>query len=61
MRIILGRFQEELVAVRQMVLARRCFRRERRLDAFGVCQFQSAVHLVGRYVVEALAFIFLGQ
>ena len=34
---------------------------ERRLDAFRMRQFQGTVYLVGRDVIEALAFVFLRQ
>ena len=34
---------------------------EWRLDAFRMCKLQRAIHLVGRDVVETLAFVFLGQ
>ena len=44
-----------------MVLARRCFRCERRFDALGMGQFKCAIDLVGGNVVEALAFVLLGQ
>ena len=61
MRIILGRLQEELVAVGQVMLCARCRRSERRFDAVGMGQFQRAIHLVGRDMIEALALILLRQ
>ena len=44
-----------------MVLRTGCRSGERRLYALGVCQFQGSIDLIGRYVVEALAFVLLGQ
>ena len=60
-RVVFRCLKEELVAVSQMMLCRRCCCCERRLDTLGVSQFQRAVHLVGRDVIEALALIFLRQ
>ena len=44
-----------------MVLCRRSNRGERRLHAFRMCKFKRSVHFVRRYVVEQLAFVFVGQ
>ena len=54
MGVVLSVLAEELRAVGVVVL-RRGFRRERRLHPLGLGQLQGAVHLVGGYVVEALA------
>ena len=61
MRIVLRRFQEELVSVSQVMLSTAGRGGERRLYAVGMSQLQSTVHLVGRDMVEALAFILLRQ
>ena len=58
-RIILCRLQEELLAVCKVVFCRRCRCGERRFYAVGMCQFECAVHLVCRYMIEALAVVFL--
>ena len=60
MRVILGLFGEELLAV-GMVVLRTGLRGERRLDAFGVGQLQRPVDFIGRDVVETLAFVSFGQ
>ena len=46
---------EELFSVGQMVLPRRSFRCERRLDALGMRHLQRTVDLVGRDMVETFA------
>ena len=61
MGIVLRGFQEELVAVGQMVLGAGCRGGERRLDAVGMGQFEGSVDLVGRDVIEALALVLLGK
>ena len=60
-RVVLRRLVEELLAIGQVMLARRCLRGERRLDAFGVRHLQRAIHLVRRDVVEPLALVLLRQ
>ena len=61
MGIILRSFQEELVAIGQMMLRTGGSRGERRFDTLRVCQLQCAIHLIGRDMVEALALILLRQ
>ena len=61
MRIILRRFIEELLAVGQVMLARRCLRRKRRLNAFGMRHLQRSIHLVRRDMVEPFALVLLRQ
>ena len=61
MRIILRRLIEEVLTVSQVMLARRCLRRKRRLNAFGMRHLQRSIHLVRRDVVEPLALILLRQ
>ena len=58
MRIVLCRFMKKVSAVGQVMLARRRRGRERRLNALGIRHLQGSVNLVGRYVIEALAFVF---
>ena len=58
--IVAGSLLEKLRPV-SIAAFRRSRRRERRFDALGVGQFQRSVHLVGRYVVEPLAVVTLGQ
>ena len=60
-RIVLGRLIKEIIAVSQVVLRRRCRRREWRFDAFRVVHFERSVNLVGRDMVEAFACIPLRQ
>ena len=61
MRVVLRGLQEELVTVCQMMLCTRCRRSERRFDTLWMCQFESAIHLIGRDVIEALALVLLRQ
>ena len=61
MGVVLGGFVEEIRAVRQVVFRRRSSGGERRFNAFGMSEFQCAIHLVGGDVVEALSFVPLGQ
>ncbi len=61
MGIVLRGFQEELVAVGQMMLGAGCRGGERRLDAVRMGQFESSIHLVGRDVIEALALVLFRQ
>ena len=58
--IVFGRLKEELRAVGHVILARGlCGERSGR--ALGMRQFERAVDLVGRYVVEEFTLIFLGK
>ena len=43
------------------MLARRCLRRKRRLDTFGMRHLQRSIHLVRRDVVEPFALVLLRQ
>ena len=61
MRIILRRLIEEILAVGQVMLARRRLRRKRRLNTFGMRHLQCPIHLVRRDVVEAFSLILLRQ
>ena len=61
MWVVLGCLVEEVGAVGEMVLCRRCFSAERRLYAFGVSQLEGAIDLVGGDVIEPLTFIAFGQ
>jgi len=60
-RIVLRCFPEELLAIRQMVLARRSLCRKRRLYALRMRHLQRSIHLVRRDMVEPLALILLRQ
>ena len=59
--LVLRCLVEEVLAVCQVMLRTAGCRSERRFYAFGVGHLQSAVHLVGRDVIEAFAFISLWQ
>ena len=56
--VVLGRFVEKLIAV-SLVTLRGSYGLEGRLDSLGVVHLQSTIYLVGRDMVEALAFITL--
>ncbi len=56
--VILGGLKEELCAV-SMVVSRRCFCCERRLNTFRVCKFERTINLICRDMVEALALVLL--
>ena len=58
MGVILGRLKEELCAV-SMVVSRRCFCCERRLNTFRVCKFECTINFICRDVIEALALVLL--
>ena len=59
--VILRCLVKEVIAIGQMMLARRCRCRERRHNALGVVHLKRAIYLIGRDVVEALALILLGE
>ena len=61
MRSIFRRLVEEVVAIGQVMFTGASRRRERRRDAFRVVHLESAVNFVRRNVVEALAFVLLGE
>ena len=61
MRVVLRGLKEELVTVSQMMLCTRCRRSKWGLDTLGMCQLKSAIHLIGRDVIETLALILLRQ
>ena len=61
MWLVLRCLVEEVLAVCQVMLRTAGCRGERRFDAFRVGHFQSPIHLVGRDVVEAFAFVSLWQ
>ena len=61
MRRVLGRLVEEVVAVGQVMFGTRSSRGERRRDAFRVVHLESAINFVRRNMVEALAFVLLGE
>ena len=52
-RIVLRGLQEELVTISQMMLCRRGCGGERRFNTLGMRQFECAIDLIGRDVVEA--------
>ena len=60
-RIVFCGLGEELLAVGLVVPVARCLCGERSGHAFGMCQFECAVYLVGGDVVEELALVFFGQ
>ena len=59
--IVFGIFVEKVFAVGQMMFRRRGGGRKRGGDAFGMGHFQRAVDFVGGDVVEAFAFVSLGE
>ena len=59
--VVFGLFVEKVLAVGQMMFRRRGGCRKRGLDAFGMGHFQRAVDFVGGDVVEAFAFVSLGE
>ena len=56
-RVVLGRFIKEFPAIGQMMFARRCRRRKRRFDTFGMRHLQRPVHLVRGNMVKPLALV----
>ena len=61
MGIVLRCLVEEISAVCQVVFCAACCCGERWFDAFGVGHLQCSIHLIGRDVIEAFAFVFLRQ
>ena len=61
MRSIFRRLVEEVVAISQVMFAGASRRRERRRDSFWVVHLEGAVNFIRRNVVEALAFVLLGE